>query len=115
MTTEEIAQRLIGLCEKGKFLEAQKELYDENIESIETDGTKTISAIKMHEKEQKFLSNVIKFHNIEFSEPLIAGNYFSVVLKMKVELKNVGLRKMEEICVYKVKNDKIVFEQFFRG
>ena len=114
MKTESIANRLIELCKKGKFLEAQRELYDENIISVETDGTKTISAAKMHEKEEKFLSNVVKFHNIEFSKPLIAGNYFSVVLKMEVELKNIGLRNMEEICVYRVKDDKIIFEQFFR-
>ena len=68
----------------------------------------------MHEKEQRFLDNVEKFHSIEFSQPLIAGNYFSVVLKMEVELKNIGLKKMEEICVYLVKDDKIIFEQFFR-
>ena len=114
MKTELIANRLIKLCTEGKFLDAQKELYDENIVSIEVDGTKTISAAKMHEKEQNFLNKVEKFHNIEFSKPLIAGNYFSVVLKMEVELKNVGLRIMEEICVYQVKVDKIIYEQFYR-
>jgi len=114
MKTESIAKRLIELCTEGKFIEAQKKLYDKNIVSIEVDGNKTFSAAKMHEKEQNFLNNVVKFHNIEFSNPLIAGNYFTVVLKMEVELKNIGLKKMEEICAYQVKNDKIVFEQFFR-
>ncbi len=114
MKTESISNRLIELCTEGKFLEAQIELYDKNILSIEVDGTKTISAAKMHEKERRFLNSVVKFHNIEFSEPLIAGNYFSVVLKMEVELKNIGLKNIQEICVYKVKDNKIVFEQFFR-
>ena len=37
MKTRSIANRLIELCSEGKFIEAQKELYDENIISIETD------------------------------------------------------------------------------
>ncbi len=113
MITKTISERLIELCKEGKFLEAQYELYDENIVSIETDGTKTTTAAKMHEKEKKFLEKVEKFRSIEFSQPLIAGNYFTLILKMEVDLKNVGYKMMEEICVYKVKGDKIIFEQFF--
>jgi hypothetical protein len=114
MTAEKVTKRLIELCTKGKFLEAQRELYDQDIISIETDGSKTIGLSKMQVKEQRFLDNVEKIYKIELSEPLIAGNYFSVILKMELDLKNIGRRKMEEICIYQVKNSKIVFEQFFR-
>ncbi len=113
MTSAIIARRLIELCKQEKFLQAQHELYDDNIISIETDGSKTVGAANMNAKEQRFLDSIEKIISIDFPEPLIAGNYFTTVLKMEFELENLGCRKIEEICVYQVKNDKIVFEQFF--
>ena len=114
MSTLTVAKRLIELCKDGKFLQAQHELYDDKIISIETDGSRTAGAAYMNLKEKRFLSSVERFQNIEFSEPLIAGNYFTVVLKMELETKNSGYVFMEEICVYKVEGEKIIFEQFFR-
>ncbi len=113
MTIQEVSQRLIRLCSEGKFLDAQHELYDKNILSIETDGSKTTGSSNMHAKEQRFLDGVAKIRMITFSEPLITGNFFSVILKMEVDLKNGGSRSLEEICVYRVREGKIVFEQFF--
>ena len=109
-----IASSLIELCKKGKFIQAQNELYDEDIISIEIDGTRTTGAKKMQEKEQRFLDNLVRIHDIDFSETLIARNYFSTVLKMKIEIRNVGFKELEEMCVYHIKNGKIDFEQFFR-
>ena len=113
MFTKETANRLIELCAKGKFLEAQHELYDANIISIETDGNKTQGSSNMNTKEQRFLDSIEKINSISFSEPLISGNFFSVILKMKVDFKNGTHRSIEEICIYQVKNGKIIFEQFF--
>lgn len=114
MSTATIAARLIHLCTQGKFLEAQQELYDKDIHSIDPDGSKTIGAENMHAKERAFLANVEKFHSIEWSEPLLAGSYFTVILKLDIEFKKAGRKRIEEVCVYQVRNDKIVFEQFFR-
>lgn len=114
MATLTTAKRLIELCRDGKFLQAQQELYDDNIISIESDGSRTEGAAYMNLKEKRFLSGVERFINIELSEPLIAGNYFTVVLKMELETKNSGYMFLEEICVYKVEGEKIIFEQFFR-
>jgi len=68
----------------------------------------------MHAKEEQFLARLEKFHNISRSEPLIAGSYFTVILKMEIEFKKMGYKSLEEVCVYQVRNGKIVFEQFFR-
>lgn len=114
MSTATVAGRLIELCKEGKFLEAQHELYDTDIISIDPDGSKTVGASNMHAKEEQFLARLEKFHNISWSEPLIAGSYFTVILKMEIEFKKVGHKSLEEVCVYQVRNGKIVFEQFFR-
>jgi hypothetical protein len=113
-TTQTIAGTLISLCREGKFIEAQKECYDDQIISIEPDGSKTTGLVNMNAKEQKFLDSIEKIHHIDFSEPVIAGNYFSAKLVMEIEFKNGMRRRMEELCIYKVVNNKIVFEQFFR-
>ena len=114
MTTTTIAARLIELCTVGKFLEAQEELYDTDIVSIETDGTRTLGAANMHIKEEQFLARIEKMGDIRYSDILAAGSYFSVVLQMEIELKGVGPISIREVCVYQVKEGKIVFEQFFR-
>jgi hypothetical protein len=114
MSTAIVAGRLIELCKEGKFLEAQHELYDTAIISIDPDGSKTVGALNMHAKEEQFLARLEKLHSINWSEPLIAGSYFTVILKMEIEFKKFGNKSLEEVCVYQVRNDKIVFEQFFR-
>ncbi len=114
MTTATIAHRLIELCTAGKFLEAQEELYDNDIVSIETDGTQTQGAANMHTKEETFLARVARMNSIQYSEIQVAGSYFSVVLSMEMELKEIGPLSLKEVCVYRVKEGKIVFEQFFR-
>jgi len=114
MTTAMVAGRLIELCKDGQFIQAQHELYDTAIISIDPDGSRTEGASNMNAKEQRFLNNLEKIISISFSEPLIAGGYFSVILRMEIEIKNTGYRDFEEICVYQVANGKIVFEQFFR-
>jgi len=114
MSTTTIAKRLIELCREGKFPQAQKELYADNITSIETDGSKRSGLEVLLIKEQKFLDSLEKIHRIEFSDPIVAGSYFSARLMMEIEIKNIGHKQFEELCIYRVLNDKVVSEQFFR-
>jgi hypothetical protein len=114
MTTLEVANRLIELCKEGNFIQAQQELYHADIVSIDPDGSKTVSAENMLAKEQRFLANLEKMGAISYSQPLVAGGFFTVVLKMELDIKNGGHRVLEEVCVYQVEKGKIVFEQFFR-
>jgi hypothetical protein len=114
MHIEAIAGKLIELCRKGQFLQAQHELYDINIVSIDPDGTRTIGSASMYAKEQKFLSHLERIYSIHFTEPLVAGNYFTTVLRMEIESKKMGFVDFSEVCVYQVSGGKIVFEQFFR-
>ena len=118
MTTQEIAKRLVELCRKGDFDAAQAELFSEDAVSIEPCSTpnfeketKGLKAIK--EKGEKFNSMVQEMHDLTISEPLIAGNSFACALKMNVTMKEGGPMDMSELCVYEVKDGKIVSEQFF--
>ena len=118
MTTQEVAKRLIELCEKGDFETAQNELFAEDAVSIEPHGTpdfdketKGLDAIK--KKGEKWNSMVEEYHGGDVSEPVVADNSFACTMKMDVTMKGRGRMSMTELCVYTVKDGKIVSEQFF--
>ena len=119
MTTQDVANRFTELSKEGKFDVIQDELYSADCESIEPDGSssegltnaKGMEAIK--EKGKKFNESVEEMHGGYTGEPIVAGNYFSVAMGMDATMKGMGRVKMDEICVYEVKDGKITKEQFF--
>ncbi len=116
MTTEQVASRLVALCREGKIMEAQQELYGDDIVSIEPDKApvKSAKGIKaVTEKGIQFASMIEERHGGQISEPTVAGNYFSIGWNIDVTMKGMGRINLEEICVYEVKNGKIVTEEFF--
>lgn len=118
MTTQEIANRLVELCKSGEFGTAQKELYAADAVSIEPYETpafpkETKGLDKIQEKSAKFDAMTETVHNISISYPIIAGNAFVIVLKMDITMKGQDRSEIEELCVYEVKDGKIVSEQFF--
>ena len=48
-----------------------------------------------------------------FGDPVIGGNYFSFACMLDATMKGMGRVKFEEICVFQVKDGKVVSEQFF--
>ena len=118
MTINEIASQLVILCRQGKFEKAQEELFSEEAMSVEPVATpefeketKGLPAIK--EKNEKFESMVEEIHKIEVSEPMIATNSFCCTLRMELTMKNAGHTVMNELCVYEVKDGKIIRETFY--
>lgn len=116
MTTKEVAEKLVGFCRKGDFESAYKELYSPEIESIEPDGSPTPVAKGMDEvmqKSQYFQESVEKMYGNEVSDPVVAENFFCCSMNMDVEFKGIGRTNMEELCLYEVKDGKIVKEYFY--
>lgn len=119
MSTGNVARRLIELCRAGHFGRAVEELYAKDARSIEMDGmnddvlgsVEGLDAIK--EKGKRFEASVAEVHGITVSDPLVAGRFFTVAMGFDATYKEGGRRAMKEVCVYEVKDDKIVREQFF--
>jgi hypothetical protein len=118
MTVEQIANRLADYCRNEQFSEAQEALYAEDAVSIEPfvfsgfeKETRGLSALK--EKDEKFSSMVETRYGTTVSEPQVAGNSFSFVLTMDMKMKGRDRELLKEICVYTVKDGKIISEQFF--
>ena len=117
---EKIANRLVALCREGKYEQAQKELYDDEALSLEPEGVpegglgdaEGLDAII--EKGRRFQSMVEAVHGGNVSDPVIAGNWFSIAMTLDVTFKGRGRVVMSEICLYRVNEiGKIDVEQFF--
>lgn len=117
MTTREIADRLVSLCREGKFEVAQRELYAADAVNIEPYGTadfpqETRGLDAILEKGRKLTAMIEQVHALSLSEPLVAGNSFAIAMHLDVTIKGRGRMKMDELCIYEVKGDKVVAERF---
>jgi hypothetical protein len=118
MTTKEVADTLVKLCSQGKFDEATKTLYSDDIVSMEAGAppgesreAKGIAAVKA--KGEWWVANH-EVHSAIVEGPLVAGAHFAVTFKLDVTFKPQTKRfTMEEVAVYKVAGGKIVYEEFF--
>ena len=113
-TITSISDRLIELLRKQEFVKAYTELFNAEAESIDPldprpGGLKGLA--QLIKKEELFLSKV-QINNIEISEAIHAGNYFSISLFMSFRLEDKE-GSVDELCVYKVEQGEIVSQQFF--
>jgi limonene-1,2-epoxide hydrolase len=117
MTTKQIADRLVALCRKADYETAQKELYATDALSVEPQATpvfakETKGLDQILEKGKKFSAMVETMHANEVSEPIVAGQSFACVMRLDVTMKGKGRMDMKELCIYDVKDGKIVREEF---
>jgi len=115
-STAEVANRLVELCRQGKIIDAQKELFADDVHCIEPANghSPTITGKQAAiAKSEQFATMIEEFHGEEISEPVIAGNWFSISWFMDVTMKGQGRQKMGEIVVYNVENGHIISEQYF--
>ncbi len=116
MTTQQVADRLVALCRQGEIQKAMEELYAEEIVSIEPPQAPTKSAKgkkAVFEKGAQFAAMIETRHGGSFSNPVVGGRYFSTAMMLDATFKGQGRMKFDEICVYEVKDGKIVWEQFY--
>jgi len=120
MTTQEVATQYYGLMLENKREQIVDELYSQDIICKEPEHavamgiptiTKGLEAVKAKAKTRAAM--IAEIHDDFCSEPLIAGNFFSVVLGRDLTLKGKPRMNLQEIGVYEVRNGKIVSEQFF--
>jgi len=118
MTTQQVANRLVELCRMGKIEDAQKELFANDAISIEPydmpgGGGREVKGLEaILEKGKHFMSMIETVHGSLISDPIIAGNHFSIAWEFDTTMKGRERSTMKEICVYRVKDGKIISEQF---
>jgi ketosteroid isomerase-like protein len=120
MTTQEVATRYHELMSERKFIEVQDTLYHEDVVCQEpekaasmgmpvfTNGREAVKAKGVARR-----ATIETMHTYNVGEPIVAGEFFSVVLKQEVTFKGKPRMALEEIGIFHVKDGKIVKEQFF--
>jgi hypothetical protein len=118
METKEVAKRLVEYCRKGDWSGAHKELYAKDASSKEPYPTENfeqevrgLDAIKAKGKKFNALTDTI--HSIKVSEPLVVGSAIAFTLEMDITMKGQDRMSMPELCVYTLKDGKIISEEFF--
>ena len=114
-TTQQVADQLVALCRQGEIFKAMEEFYGEDISSNEPSYSPSKSAQgkkAVLEKGKQFAAMIETRHGGAFSDPIVAGRYFSVAMILDATFKGQGRKKLEEVCMYEVKDGKIVWEQF---
>jgi ketosteroid isomerase-like protein len=117
MTTKEVASRLSELFKENKWTQIQDELFSADAKSVEpahSPGLQTVEGLdNIKKKGEQFNAMVEEMHGGWVGDPIVGGNYIAVSMGMDVTMKGAGRMNMEEICLYEVKDGKIVREEFF--
>src|ERR1700709_504463 len=117
MTTQEVASKLVAYMRQGKIFDAQAELYGDDIVSIEPEGNMSPHFTKgkeaVGEKGKQFASMIEEHHGSTCSDSVTGGKYFSIAMSIDATMKGAGRQLVDEVCLYEVKDGKIVQEEFF--
>lgn len=117
MTAREVADRMSELFKENKWDQVQDELYSDDCESIEPAHAPGLKSAKgreaLKQKGKAFQEMIEEMHGGWVSELLVGGNFITCAMGLDVTMKGMGRIKMDEVCVYEVRDGKVVKEQFF--
>lgn len=117
MNTEEVAKKLVQMCEKGEYRGAVETLYAQDVVSVEAHEMPAMPA-EMRGLEQvlgktDWWEKNMEVHDGKVSGPFVARDQFVVRFDIDATDKNSGKRqKMSEVGIYTVKNGKVAREEF---
>lgn len=120
MTTQEAANKYCELAKQNKWTEILDELCGQDLVNKEPEHviargiqatTKGLDKVKAKGKANREM--IVEIHSQNCSTPLIAGNFFSVVLSRDITIKGKPRMNLEEIAIFELKEGKIISEQFF--
>jgi ketosteroid isomerase-like protein len=118
MTTQEIGQRYVSLCQEGKFEACLDELYAKNAVSVEAamppGMDKTASGLDAIRAKGKGWGESHIVHRAEVTGPFPNEDRFAVRFTFDVTDKPSGKRTtMDEVGLFTIEDGKITREEFF--
>ncbi len=115
MNTQQIANRLVELCRANNFEGAWDELFAPNWTTYELEewgGGVRQGKEQAKASADQWKADIEEMHEMTISDPIVADDSFACVMMMDTTSKTRGRNKESEVCVYKVKDGKIVSERF---
>ncbi|MEM6395732.1 MAG: SnoaL-like domain-containing protein [Bacteroidota bacterium] len=116
MTTQEVADRFVEMARSGQLDSCYTELFHQDAVAYEMEGMPnhiTKGVDNLIAKSAEYNKNIKEFHGFDISDPVVAPGFFSVYMMIDTTNQEGKRQKGEEICVYEVKDGKIVSERFF--
>jgi hypothetical protein len=117
MTTQEIATKLVSLCNEGKYEEAHDSLYDENVLSVEMDdsmGEREVRGIEKVKEKGKSWAQMFSGPATSWcDEAIVSGNSFACRMGFSGPGHNGEKIEGQELAVYVTKDGKIIEERFY--
>ena len=117
LTIREVAARFNELAQQEKWFEIQDEFFADSVRSIDPPHSPYFGYAEgkasVRKKGEEFVSRIEAAHGAFTSEPLVAGNYFSVGRKIDITVRPHGRIQINQIMLYEVRDGQIVSEQFF--
>ena len=117
MEIQQVADQLVEHCRKGDWEGAQRALYSQNCVSIEPEGAPVVRTEGLEgiiAKGEQFNAMVDTVHRVEVSDPLVADNFITCTMSIEATWKGApGPSTMDEVCVYEVRDGKVVEERFY--
>ena len=118
MTTQEIGNRYVALCQEGKAELCLDELYDSDAVSVEAvplpGGERTAKGLAAIRAKGKGWMDSHIIHRAEVTGPFPNENRFAVRFSYDLTDKPSGKRAtMDEVGLFTIENGKITREEFF--
>lgn len=113
MNSNELGQKLVDLYNQGDFETIYKDLYSNDIRSIEADGVVSEGMAGIQAKNE-WWENSFEVHASSAKGPYPHGDdVFAVVFDHDITHKESGQRNQsDEIGIYEVRDGRIVSERF---
>lgn len=116
MTLEQIASRLVELCRKGEWETVFTELMAPEWKQYEAEtygGEVRQGMEQAMAASAKWKADTLDLHMMEIGDPIFGESTFALRMFMDMTSKTQGRQAHSELCVYEVKDGKIVAERFF--
>jgi hypothetical protein len=120
MTTAELANQFVTMCNEGRNFEVMQTLYHDDIVSVEavrrkTGNFETAGKQAVIQKSAEW-AQAHEIHGGSAEGPFLSEDRFAVVFDFEVTPKATGQRvRVREIAVYTVADGLITREEFFYG
>lgn len=115
MSTPEMAAKFTALCRAGKFDDAGKLFWADDVVSVEpmSGDMHVKKGRKAVEDKGKWFADNHQVHSCKVEGPFVNGDQFVLRFELEVTPKGKDRVTMREVGLYTMKDDKITEERFF--
>ena len=113
MTAEEVVKRLMELVKEGKNVQAEEELYAQDVTSTEQNGYSVSGLENVIAKTKSAVDMFDEFYDGGVETAFVGKDNFLLVFNMDVKPKGGERMQMKEYGFYKLNAEGKVSEEYF--